>query len=173
MAVAKKFWNITQDKRPKVAVDLYNSVKSYYGCSNINDCKKAVFDAAKASGYLDGVEGNYSRNKKWGTVDAFWQRPGLRKNGVEALGRAKDTEQKMREATGLSLTTGIVKGDIKGAVEKYLAEVKDKDEDTGKGSVWDSMAKATGLDANLMKWVVIGAGALLAVAILVKVRRKK
>ena len=51
MAVAKKFWNITQDKRPKVAVDLYNSVKSYYGCRNINDCKKAVFEAAKKSGY--------------------------------------------------------------------------------------------------------------------------
>lgn len=173
MAVAKKFWNITQDKRPKVAVDLYNSVKSYYGCSNINDCKKAVFDAAKASGYLDGVEGNSSRNKKWGTVDAFWQRPGLRKNGLEALGRARDAEMEQRTNLKLDTTKGIYQGDIKNAVEKYLAEVKDKDEDTDKGSVWDSMAKATGLDANLIKWVVIGAAVLLGVAILVKVRRKK
>lgn len=169
MAVAKKFWNITQDKRPKVVVDLYNSVKSYYGCSNINDCKQAVFDAAKAYGYLDGVEDNSSRNKKWGTVEAFWGRPGLRKNGLEALGKARDIEMKMREDAGLNTTTGIARGDIKGAVEKYLADVKD--DDTDKVSVWDSMAEATGLDANLIKWVLIGAAALLCVAVFVKIKR--
>lgn len=174
MAVAKKFWNITQDKRPKVAVDLYNSVKSYYGCSNINDCKQAVFDAAKASGYLDGVETN-GKAGKWGTVDAFWGRPGLRKNGLEALGRAKDAEEEMRKAAGLSTTTGIVKGDIKGAVEKYLADVSTKEgaDKKADASVWDSMAEATGLDANLIKWVLIGAVALLVVVILFKVRRRK
>lgn len=173
MAVAKKFWNITQDKRPKVAVDLYNAVKSYYGC-NINDCKKAVFDAAKAYGYLDGVESNGKANK-WGTVDAFWGRPGLRKKGMEALGRAKDAEEAMRKDAGLSTTTGIVKGDIKGAVEKYMAEVSTKEDADEKAdsSVWDSMAEATGLDANLIKWVLIGAVVLLVVAVLFKVRRKK
>lgn len=172
MAVAKRFWNITQDKRPKVVVDLYNSVKSYYGCSNINDCKQAVFDAAKAYGYLDGVDENSARNKKWGTVDAFWGRPGLRKNGLEALGRARDTEMKMRTAAGLDTTTGIARGDIKDAVEKYLANVKDNDEDTDKASVWDSMSEATGLDANLIKWVLIGAAALLCVAVFIKIKRR-